>query len=170
MTGEKKRLQDPVKYEGSRVVVIADNSKLPIAHIGDVVFSPEDIKKELMLPGVYHVPGMKKNLLFVTQLASAGHYVVFGPNDVKVYDKFETKSIPVLNGHRSESIYVMSAETAYVEKTKKNQTSLLWHMRLSHVSYDKLDLMMKKKLVAGLPQLEVSKEIVCVGCQYGKAH
>lgn len=99
MTRKKKRLQDPIKYEGSKLVVIDDNSKLPIAHIGNIVFSPKDIKKELMLPGVYHVLGMEKNLLSVAQLASAGHYVVFGPDAVKVYDKFETKSIHVLNGH-----------------------------------------------------------------------
>lgn len=43
-------------------------------------------------------------------------------------------------------------------------------MRMSHVSYDKLDMMMRKKLVTGLPQLEVNKETICVGCQYGKAH
>lgn len=43
-------------------------------------------------------------------------------------------------------------------------------MRLSHVSYDKLDLMMKKQMVKGLPQLEIRKDIICVGCQFGKAH
>lgn len=46
----------------------------------------------------------------------------------------------------------------------------MWHNRLGHVGYDKLDQMMKKKLVLGLPQLEVNREILCVGCQYGKAH
>lgn len=99
MTGEKKRLQDPVKYEGSRVVVIADNSKLPIVHIGDVVFSLKESNHELALPGVYHIPGMRNNLLSVSQLASAGHHGVFGPNDVKIYEKFETPSVPVLKGH-----------------------------------------------------------------------
>lgn len=64
----------------------------------------------------------------------------------------------------------MSSESSYVEKTKKNQNADLWHMRLSHVSYEKLDMMMKKKLVNGLPQLEVKTNLVCVGCQYGRAH
>lgn len=101
MTGEETKLQDPIKYEGSRVVVIADNSKLPIAHIGDVVFSPEDSKKDLILQDVYHVPGMKKNLLSVSQIASLGHYVLFGPNDVKIYKQVETSSTPLLQGRRS---------------------------------------------------------------------
>lgn len=112
MTGEHEKLQESRNYEGSKVVVIADNSKLSIAHIGNVVFCPEDNNRELKLEGVYHVPGMKKNLLSVSQLASAGHYVLFGPDDVKIYKEFVTPSKPILKGRRSDSIYVMSAETA----------------------------------------------------------
>jgi transposase InsO family protein len=64
----------------------------------------------------------------------------------------------------------MSAETAYIDKIKKNETTDLWHMRLSHVSYSKLAVIIKKSMLKGLPQLEVGTSIVCVGCQYGKAH
>lgn len=42
-------------------------------------------------------------------------------------------------------------------------------MRLNHVSYDKIDMMIKNKLVNGLPHLMVNKGIVCAGCQFGKA-
>lgn len=119
MTGEHEKLQDSINYGGSRGVVIADNSKLSIAHVGNVVFRPEDNNKELRLESVYHVLGMKKNLLSVSQLASSGHYVLFGPNDVKIFKEFETRSKPILKGRRADSIFVMSAETAYVEKTKK---------------------------------------------------
>ncbi|PKI63869.1 hypothetical protein CRG98_015752 [Punica granatum] len=75
-----------------------------------------------------------------------------------------------MKGRRLESVYVMSAETAYVHKTRRNETADLWHMRLSHVSYSKLDVMMKKSMLKGLPQLEVRTYAVCAGCQYGKAH
>jgi transposase InsO family protein len=64
----------------------------------------------------------------------------------------------------------MSAETAYIDKTRKNETTDLWHLRLSHVSYSKLAVMMKKLMLKGLPQLEVRTDTVCAGCQYGKAH
>ena len=43
-------------------------------------------------------------------------------------------------------------------------------MRLSRVSYSKLDIMMRKSMLKGLPQLEVRTDMVCAGCQYGKAH
>ena len=90
MTGEHEKLQGSVRNGGSKVVVIADNSKLPIAHVGEVVFCLEDNNKHLTLENVYHVLGMKKNLLSVSQLASTGHYMLFGPDNVKIFKEFET--------------------------------------------------------------------------------
>ena len=30
--------------------------------------------------------------------------------------------------------------------------------------------MMKKTMLKGLPQLDVREDVICAGCQYGKAH
>ncbi|RVW23784.1 hypothetical protein CK203_097571 [Vitis vinifera] len=128
MTGDKEKLQDLSEYKGRHMVVTANNSKLPIAHIG--------------------------------------HFVLFGPQDMKVYRDLEIMEESVIKGRRLESVYVMFAETAYVDKTRKNETADLWHMRLSHVSYSKLTVMMKKSMLKGLPQLEVRKDTICAGCQY----
>ncbi|KAH7851221.1 hypothetical protein Vadar_008770 [Vaccinium darrowii] len=113
---------------------------------------------------------MKKNLLSVSQLTSSGNYVVFGPKDVKVYQSLKPVGTPIMEGRRLESIYVMSAESAYVDKTRKNETADLWHARLGHVSYHKLKIMMKKAMLKYLPQLDVQEDVICAGCQYGKAH
>ncbi|KAM1296016.1 hypothetical protein TB1_015132 [Malus domestica] len=75
-----------------------------------------------------------------------------------------------MEGQRLQSVYVMSVETVYVDKTRKNETANLWHMRLGHVSYHKLNMMMKKSMLKGLPQLDVRIDTVCAGCQYGKAY
>ncbi|KAH0717771.1 hypothetical protein KY285_013802 [Solanum tuberosum] len=112
MTSDKKKLQNLSKYKKSREVVTTDDTKLPIAHIG-----------------------IKKNLLLVAQLTSSGHYVLFGPQDVRIYHDLEVKEESVMKGQKLNSIYVMSAETAYINKIRKNKTTDLWHMRLSHVSY-----------------------------------
>jgi len=61
MTGDKEKLQNLSEYKGSRVVVTANNSKLPIAHIGNTVVSRQHGDTEVPLQNVYHVPGMKKN-------------------------------------------------------------------------------------------------------------
>ncbi|KAL8132396.1 hypothetical protein AgCh_008045 [Apium graveolens] len=112
MTGDVNKLKNLTEYKGSRVVLTTDNSKLPIAHIGDLTVSPHHHNVEVPLQNVYHVP----------------------------------------------------------DKTRINETADLWHARLSHVSYSKLDVMMQKSMLKGLPQLKVRTDIVCAGCQYGKAH
>ena len=170
MTGDKQKLQSLSKYKGNRVVVTANNSRLPIAHIGKTVVAPQYSSNEVSLQNVYHVPGMRKNLLSVAQLTSSGHFVLFGPRDVKVYQDLKISGMPTMEGRRLESVYVMSAESAYVDKTRKNETADLWHMRLGHVSYSKLSVMMKKSMLKGLPQFDVRTDTVCAGCQYGKAH
>jgi transposase InsO family protein len=170
MTGDKEKLSSLSAYKGDRVVVTANNSKLPITHVGKTVVLPRFSPNKLKLEDVYHVPGMKKNLLSVSQLTSSGNYVVFGPEDVKVYQNLKVSGTPIMEGRRRKSIYVMSAESAYVDKTRKNETADLWHARLGHVSYHKLKIMMKKAMLKDLPQLDVREDTVCAGCQYGKAH
>ncbi|KAM2548849.1 hypothetical protein TB1_013282 [Malus domestica] len=170
MTGDKQKLQNLYEYKGGRVVVTADNSRLPITHIGKAIVTPRYNSNQVPLQDVYHVPRMKKKLLFVAQLRSSGHYVLFGPQDVKVYRDIKISEIPTMKGRRLESVYVMSAESAYVDRTRKNETSDLWHMRLGHVSYSKLSVMVKKSMLKGFPQLDVRTDTICAGCQYGKAH
>ncbi|KAE8706377.1 hypothetical protein F3Y22_tig00110393pilonHSYRG00025 [Hibiscus syriacus] len=170
MTGDKQKLQNLSEYNGGRVVVTADNSRLPITHIVKTIVTPRYNSNQVQLQDVYHVPRMKKNLLSMAQLTSSGHYVLFGPQDVKVYRDIKISETPTMEGRRLESIYVMSAESAYVDRIRKNETSDLWHIRLGHVSYSKLSVMVKKSMLKGLPQLNVRTDTVCAGCQYGKAH
>lgn len=170
MTDDKEKLQNLFEYKENRIVVTANNSKLPIASIGCTVVPSQYSDGIVQLQSVYHVPGMKKNLLSVSQLTSTGHFVLFSPHDVKVCRNLEIMEKPVMKGRRVESVYVTSAENAYVDKTRRNETADLWHMRLSHVNYSKLNMMMKRSMLRGLPQLEVKIDTVCARCQYGKAH
>ncbi|KAH0669139.1 hypothetical protein KY285_025760 [Solanum tuberosum] len=121
MTGDEKKLINESEYKSSRVVVTANNSTIPITHIGKTVFVPHHSSRQVELQNIYHVPGMKKNLLSVSQLTDSGNYVLFGPNDVKVYRNLKVTSTPIMEERRLESIYVMSAETTYVGKIRSNK-------------------------------------------------
>lgn len=169
MTGNKELLEKPSKYKGNQVVVIADGSRHSIDHLGDVRFPSGSGGNDLTLKNMYHVPGVKKNLLSVQQITSDGHYVLFSPKDVKIFKEFETKSVPILQGHKTETVYVLSAETAYLDRVKGSQSADLWHQRMGHVCYEMLGKLSDKALVRGLPRVQVNKEVVCSGCQYGKA-
>ena len=59
---------------------------------------------------------------------------------------------------------MMSTEFAYVEKIKRNEIANLWHVRLGHVSYSKLSVMVKKEMLKGIPHLDVRTNTVCAGC------
>lgn len=170
MTGDQRKLRNKSEYKGSRVVRTANNSQLSIAQIGSTTIMSGNKSDMVLLNDVYHVPGIKKNLLSVSQLTTSGNYVLFGPEDVKVYKDVKILGKPTMEGRKVESVYVLSAESAYVDKTRKNETADLWHARLGHVGYHKLKEIMEKSMLRGLPQLEVKTDIVCAGCQYGKAH
>lgn len=170
MTGDESKLSSITKYIGDRVIVTADNTHLSISHVGKTQLPQKYGHEEIQLENVYHVPGMKKNLLSVPQLTTSGNYVLFGPDDVKVYKELKVIGTPFIEGPKMKAIYVMSAEEAYVDKARKSDTGDLWHARLGHVNYSKLKIMMQKSMLKGLPQIEIRHDTVCAGCQYGKAH
>ena len=80
------------------------------------------------------MPGVKKNLLSITQLADEGNWLLFGPKDVKVYKELIVIGTPTMEAKRMDSVYVMPVESTYMDKTRKNETADLWHARLGHVS------------------------------------
>ena len=151
MTNDDKKLEDMTDdYKGRRVVLMPDNSRLSISHVGKAVI-PRYGPQQLQLEKVYHVSGLKKNLLSVLQLTVEGKYMLFGPEGVAIFRKLKVIGTPIMEGRRRQSVYVLSAESAYVDKTRRNETGDLWHARLGHVNYNKLKEMMQKQVVKGLP-------------------
>ena len=122
MTGDVQKLITKAEYTGKKMVVTANNAKLPIAHVGDAAYMPKTSDKNILLKDVCHVPNIKKNLISVSQITDSGNFVVFGPSDVKVYKNLQISGMPYMEGKRIESIYVMTAQDAYVDKTRKNET------------------------------------------------
>jgi transposase InsO family protein len=57
-----------------------------------------------------------------------------------------------------------------VDKTRWSEIGDLWHACLGHVNYRKLNKMMQKQVLKGLPQMDIRIDTVCAGCQFGKAH
>lgn len=68
-----------------------DDTKLSITHIGKTTVCPNICADLMLLQNVYHVPGMKKNLLSVVQLTSLGRYVLFDLPDVRIYHDLVVK-------------------------------------------------------------------------------
>ncbi|KAA8538375.1 hypothetical protein F0562_028079 [Nyssa sinensis] len=171
-TGNASLLSEDRPYYGKRAIVTADNSLHPVVKERNF-----NVKKDISNAGgvslkdVYHVPGLKKNLASVSQIADSRRYVLFGPDDVKIISNIKHLEADVLfTGKRKDSLYVLSTSDAYVEKTGQNASVTLWHARLGHVGYQLLQKISTKKLLDRALFKEIHQEVVCPGCQYGKSH
>lgn len=173
VTGDDSLFSEMRENHGDQVIITADNSTYPVAKEGVVTIEVADDKsKSIKLQDVYHVPGLKKNLVFVPQITDSGKYVLFGPTDVKVLENVKEISADIIfTGERKGSLFVMSTGEAYVKKTSQTDCAAIWHARLGHVGYQMLQQISSRKLVDGMPTLKnVREDVICQGCQHGKSH
>ena len=138
LTSNKEKLQNMTKYKGNQVLVTTNNSRLPITHVGKMVILPCFSENGVCLKDVYHLLGMKKNLLSMFQLTKSRKYIMFSLEDVKVSNKLKVTSSPIMEGQHMDYIYVMFIDLSYVSKTKKNEMVDLWLAHLRHVGYNSL--------------------------------
>ncbi|GJY14422.1 integrase [Tanacetum coccineum] len=99
-------------------------------------------------------------------------YVLFGPSDVKILDNVRNLAANVIvTGKKKGSLFVLSADEAYVKKTSQNDSAAIWHARLGHIGYQLLQQISSKRLLEGIPVLQhVREDVICQGCQFGKSH
>ena len=103
------------QHNGERVIITNESSTYPVMK-KKINVDNANVK----LDNVYHVPGLKKNLVLVFQITSFGKYVLFGSNEVKVFDNVRNVVANVfLVGEKKDSLFVMSTGEAYVKKTNK---------------------------------------------------
>ena len=111
---------------------------------------------EVQLSDVYHVPGLKKNVIYVSQITSSGKHLLFGPNSVKILN--DVRNIVadiILEGKRKDSLFVLSTGEAYVKRTNQVDSPTLWHARLGHVGYQMLQSLACHKVGSCLPRMLV---------------
>lgn len=162
-TGNKTLLSKVRPHRLNKFIMIADNSPHPVV---------KGVQMEVSLVDVYHVPGLRKNLASVSQIADAGRYVLFYPHDVKII--FHVKHLEVMFYlvERKKIICMYCLKVMHIlRKHVKNVSSTCWHARLGHVGYQLLHKFFEKKLLVGVPQFKkIHSDVVYSGCEYGKSH
>ena len=163
--GDVNLLSNVKSHEGKRVIVTTDNSLHPIMKEGK-------FEGNCTLKDAYHVPGLKKNLAFVSQITNSDKYVLFCPKDVKIFDNLKYVDVDVLvTGKKKNSLYVLSISDVYVQKTSRNTSPSVWHAWLGHIGYQLLQQISTKNMLNGVPMFKnFNIDVVCAGCQYGKSH
>ena len=82
LTGDDSKFTNLYHYERNDAIVIADNTIHQVEKEGIITVQSND-SDPITLRSVYHVPSIKKNLFSAANAVDAGHYVLFGPKDVK---------------------------------------------------------------------------------------
>ncbi|GJU23191.1 retrovirus-related pol polyprotein from transposon TNT 1-94 [Tanacetum coccineum] len=81
----------------------------------------------------------------------------------------------LLSGNRGSDLYTISLQDTtsptpicFMAKASPTQ-AWLWHRRLSHLNFDTINLLSKKDIVNGLPNLKYVKDQLCSSCEPSKA-
>jgi hypothetical protein len=115
----------------------------------------------LSLKNVIHVPHLRKNLVSVSKICNAGGKVLFEGKGVSILVNDQEVASATMDDN---GLYKLEVE----EAGESNQTTLLWHQRMGHISSEKLSKL--AEMSEGLPASACSHPIgeTCVDCCIGK--
>ncbi|CAI7811878.1 unnamed protein product [Closterium sp. NIES-53] len=147
-------------------VIFGNNKSLPVVGVGStrliVDGGPVDITN------VLHVPGLKVNLLSVTQLAKKGVKVTIDDAKMNLFWKGKQFAQGVLNGELYQLKTHPRVASSNVAQGSK-ATLKVWHNRLAHANYDSVKELANKGLAKGFDVAAGdNKKGVCAACVEGK--
>ncbi|CAI7795949.1 unnamed protein product, partial [Closterium sp. NIES-53] len=147
-------------------VVFGNDKSLPVVGVGStrliVDGGPVDITN------VLHVPGLKVNLLSVTQLAKKGVKVTIDDAKMNLFWKGKQFAQGVLNGELYQLKTHPRVASSNVAQGSK-ATLKVWHNRLAHANYDSVKDLANKGLAKGFDVIAGDDEKgVCTACVEGK--
>ena len=165
MTGFKEKFTD-LDETITGVVHFGDGSTVKIEGKGTVTMLCKNGEKRCLFD-VYYIPSLCNNIISLGQMSEDGNKVVLKGDLLWIYDE---KERPLMKVKRSQNrLYKLIIET--VEKmcllTKVDETSKLWHLRLGHVNYQAMHMLIKEHMVTGMPKI-IQPENVCDGCLMSK--
>lgn len=116
------------------------------------------------LSDVRYVPGLRKSLISLGQLASLGCKITIVKDGLRV----SREALVLMKGVMVRNLYLLMGTTVHgelcvgVDSSKSLDATKLWHMRLGHTSEKNLELLRKKKKIKGeiFNKLNFCKECV----------
>ncbi|MCH94781.1 hypothetical protein A2U01_0015748, partial [Trifolium medium] len=166
MIGTKEWLFD---IDGSfrESVKLGNNSKMDVKGKGNIKLCIGG--KIFIITDVYYLPELSSNLLSIGQLQEKGLTVVFKNNKCQMFH--QSKGLILETNMSPNRMYVVCAPVVlpmFVQAIRLDE-SQLWHIRYGHLSINGLNVLAKKDMVKGLPNLKEIEE-KCVDCLVGKQH
>ena len=143
MTRDKYLSTDMDEKDMGVHIEMGDDGRYSATGIGTISFERE-FGKPFVLKEVMHVPGLKKNLIFVAMLEEKGYDVVFSGGKAFLRSKAtgETRRI----GVRVKNLYQLqvdgcAAMEGKAEGVVSRDDGELWHRRLGHLHHGALKIL-----------------------------
>jgi hypothetical protein len=175
-TGTFKNINKTIEVASGSTLSARKSGRLILKSAGDTY----------CMGDVAYVPGLKHNLISVGKLLKKGFVVIFEGDQAEILhrampdfrlearrgadDQFHlaVDVVPFVGRQEPESDQLMLAQL------KDHDALILWHLRLSHLSYGYIEKAVEKSLVTDMNiPINFKKDIVnsfCEDCQKGKAH
>lgn len=171
MTHDPNGVDTLVAYSGNERVMVGNGQSLPISHIGSV--SPTYSSNSILLSNVLVVPGLKKNLISISQLTRDNNCcVTFSPSGFSIQDLVTRAVLGV--GRCEDGLYVLDhhqkAFPSIVKSSLPHASAHLWHARLGHPHYRLVHSLSKSGFISCTRSTSGVDSHFCVGCNLGKSH
>ncbi|XP_006575979.1 uncharacterized protein [Glycine max] len=165
MTGHREwfvSIDDKVKSK----IKFANNSSVTAESIGKVMIQRKD-GQHSFINDVLYVPNMKNNLLSLGQLLEKGYSMQMEDSQMKICDSKRRLILKAsLLRNKTFKIGIQIVEFQCLAASISDE-SWMRHHRFGHLNFRSLTELKSKKMVHGLPQIEIPKQL-CVECCVSK--
>jgi hypothetical protein len=165
MTSKKNTLSCISENKFSQKVTLGDDYQYPIKGVGESKYKL-DSENSITMKDVLYVPGLKKNLLSISDLDKKGYRVAFIDGEVIMWAKGETLNEAIVIRNEENGLYKPKGHPETAMNHAIKNSCELWHRSLSHINYKALLYICKA--VTGLPELMGDQEGICNRCAQGK--
>jgi hypothetical protein len=104
---------------------------------------------------VLYVPGLTKNLLYISSLEKKGFIVTFIDGEVLMWFKGKTTEEAIVIGKEEGHMYKLKGHSEAALTHSIENPCELWHRRLAHINYKALPYV--TNVVKGLPEFKVDR-------------
>ena len=160
-----RSLRKPSKAESE--IIVGDGARVAVKDVGMVALNLPS-GHTLLLKNVVYVPSMRRNLISALVLDESGYTFRLGNGKLIMY--FD--SIEVGSGVLCDGLYMLNISNMVVNSIVGNKrskvdenSSMLWHRRLGHISRPRIERLVKQGI---LHDLDFSYFDTCVDCIKGK--
>lgn len=136
-------------------VKLANNSLLQVEVTCDIIIQRSNGEKT-MIKDVIYVPGMKWNMLSVTQLIEKGFLVIIQDGALELVDTQNNLVLKsIFSKNRIFQTMISSTKVQCLKSIVDHKHSWMWHLRFGHLNFRSLNQLFTRDMVISIPNMEI---------------